>query len=287
MTLKHIQNSLSYWCGVAFIGIVFGIGLQFVSAAWTEPTIAPPGGNIAGPINIGSIGQWKEAALAINTGWDTNGDGTPDTVATNGLLIPNGFVGIGTIAPSAELEINGKGKSQSTVAGDAGNTLVTKDYVDALGTGGSGPRRNFSGLSLKQVTKVGGNATCGNASLYGVCFKEILDTCAGAVGCFDQTVAIPSNMNVDSPARVINVPSGVQAIEIEFINAGGSNINPSDSVFPIVFNNVELYKADIESNGYTNFFKILLPLPSGGGALRIKSNNAAYFYKVNVEFLTT
>ena len=160
MTLKHIQNSLTYWFGVAFIGIVFGIGLQFVSAAWTEPTVAPPGGNIAGPINIGSIGQWKEAALAINTGWDTNGDGTPDTVATNGLLIPNGFVGIGTIAPSAELEINGKGKSQSTVAGDAGNTLVTKDYVDALGTGGGGYPTEISAISSSKQTMGAAVAFC-------------------------------------------------------------------------------------------------------------------------------
>ncbi|MBU4298706.1 fibronectin type III domain-containing protein [Patescibacteria group bacterium] len=65
--------------------------------AWTEPTSAPPAGNVSAPINAGPIGQSKQGNLMLNT------DGT----LANGLLVPYGNVGIGTTEPEAKLDVNG------------------------------------------------------------------------------------------------------------------------------------------------------------------------------------
>lgn len=52
------KNRITYWLKIAVIGIALGLGLQFVRA-WTEPTAAPPGGNVGAPINTGANTQWK------------------------------------------------------------------------------------------------------------------------------------------------------------------------------------------------------------------------------------
>jgi hypothetical protein len=60
--------------------------------AWSEPTVAPPGGNVYAPLNTGSGGQIKTGGLILNTGG-----------ATNGLIVANGTVGIGVTSPAARL----------------------------------------------------------------------------------------------------------------------------------------------------------------------------------------
>ena len=52
------KKQLTYWLSVAIIGIALGFGLQFVRA-WTEPTTAPPNGNVGAPINTGANVQEK------------------------------------------------------------------------------------------------------------------------------------------------------------------------------------------------------------------------------------
>ena len=52
------KKQLTYWLSVAIIGIALGFGLQFVRA-WTEPTTAPPNGNVGAPINTSSTAQTK------------------------------------------------------------------------------------------------------------------------------------------------------------------------------------------------------------------------------------
>jgi hypothetical protein len=87
----------SYWLKVVALGLVLGISLQFVRA-WTEPTVAPPGGNLGAPLNTGNLGQYKQGGLMLNTG------GAP-----NGLIVQNGNVGIGTTSPSGKLHVSGNG----------------------------------------------------------------------------------------------------------------------------------------------------------------------------------
>lgn len=62
-----VQERAIYWLSIAIIGLITGIGLQFVQA-WTNPSAMPPIGNVAGPITTGGAAQWKTGPLGINTG---------------------------------------------------------------------------------------------------------------------------------------------------------------------------------------------------------------------------
>jgi hypothetical protein len=50
---------------VIVVGIALGLALQFVRA-WTEPTTAPPNGNVGAPVNTSSIWQTKWGQLFVN-----------------------------------------------------------------------------------------------------------------------------------------------------------------------------------------------------------------------------
>lgn len=53
---------------VVALGISLLALLSFtLVAAWTDPTEAPPNGNVAAPINVGSIAQVKNGGLGVNT----------------------------------------------------------------------------------------------------------------------------------------------------------------------------------------------------------------------------
>ena len=103
---QKLSQNVTYWLGVVAIGLVVGLSLQFVRA-WTEPAVAPPGGNVGAPINTSNLPQQKIAGLAINAGEDTNGDTLIDTWNAIGLFVPNGNVGIGTAAPTQKLDVVG------------------------------------------------------------------------------------------------------------------------------------------------------------------------------------
>lgn len=72
-----MSKQLSHWLSVIVIGIALGLGLQFVRA-WTEPTQAPPGGNVGAPINTSGNYQAKSGRLDIQGGsampkmWDSD-----------------------------------------------------------------------------------------------------------------------------------------------------------------------------------------------------------------------
>jgi len=89
-------KKISWLLSVVLIGLIFGLGVGIVKA-WTEPSEAPPDGNLAAPINVGLEGQVKAGGLTLAT----NGG------IENGLLVVNGNVGIGTIDPKAKLDVNG------------------------------------------------------------------------------------------------------------------------------------------------------------------------------------
>jgi len=76
------------------IALTFGILvisflMAFYVVAWTEPTSAPPGDNVATPLNAGPAGQSKTGGLILNTG-----DATHDP-AEYGLIVDQGQICLG------------------------------------------------------------------------------------------------------------------------------------------------------------------------------------------------
>jgi len=82
---------------IVFSVLVICFGIGFYVFAWTGPTESPPGGNVAVPLNVGPTGQTKLGGLIFNTSV---------TPAEYGLLVAQGKVGIGTMSPQADLEVN-------------------------------------------------------------------------------------------------------------------------------------------------------------------------------------
>jgi hypothetical protein len=54
-------KSIALILGVLVMSFLIG----YLIFAWTEPSQAPPGGNVDAPINVGSTQQWKEGGLGV------------------------------------------------------------------------------------------------------------------------------------------------------------------------------------------------------------------------------
>jgi hypothetical protein len=100
--------------------IIMSFAAVYFVMAWTGPTGEAPDDNIPPPLNSGTTGQSKAGGLILNTGG-----------ATNGLIVQNGNVGIGTDSPGAELEVNGNAIALDPTES---NHLATKYYVDETAT---------------------------------------------------------------------------------------------------------------------------------------------------------
>ena len=81
------------------LAIFFSAGVQVFAQSFTEPSSAtiPPNNNVDAPLDVGASAQSKTAGLVLNTGG-----------ASNGLLVPYGNVGIGTLTPATTLNVIGK-----------------------------------------------------------------------------------------------------------------------------------------------------------------------------------
>ncbi len=99
--------------------LAMSIFVGYLVLAWTEPTQAPPGGNVPAPLNTSINAQSKEGALVIGT----NG------AVTTGLIVQNGNVGIGTTEPGAKLEVAGQVK---ITGGSPGAKKVLTSDVSGL-----------------------------------------------------------------------------------------------------------------------------------------------------------
>jgi hypothetical protein len=75
------QKNIIHWLSVIVIGIVLGLGLQFVRA-WTEPTVDPPGGNLGAPINTSAMVQTKAGGFTAIGGLTSGSD-----IKLNGQLL--------------------------------------------------------------------------------------------------------------------------------------------------------------------------------------------------------
>jgi len=82
---QKTPKQITHWLSVIVIGIALGFALQFVRA-WTEPTVAPPGGNVGAPINTGAQKQTKSGDIC------TNATGSEVCLGSVGGGVPKGAV---------------------------------------------------------------------------------------------------------------------------------------------------------------------------------------------------
>lgn len=83
---KISRKIISYFPQIFTLLFIAG----FAVYAWTEPSQAPPGGNVSAPLNAGPTGQSKEGGLILNTGGAANG-----LIVQQGTSTFNGNVCIG------------------------------------------------------------------------------------------------------------------------------------------------------------------------------------------------
>ena len=103
---QKTKKQLTYWLSVAIIGIALGFGLQFVRA-WTEPTTAPPNGNVGAPINTSSTAQTKAGGFTAETLTAATVKGTTQFCLGASCITawPSGGGG-GYVPPACECSIN-------------------------------------------------------------------------------------------------------------------------------------------------------------------------------------
>ena len=158
---KIIKNLKWLTLSLAF-GIVLGGGLITIKA-WTEPTAAPPGGNIGAPINTSGIGQVKSGNLVVN------GLATSASNSGNALLVPSGNVGIGTTSPLTKLDVRGDVRSSTKMRS---NQYCDRDgnnckAITAMG-GGKILYSEFASVfaGSRTITKYFEHDSCGSSSKY-------------------------------------------------------------------------------------------------------------------------
>jgi len=83
--LKKVFENAVWWSGVVMVGLILGLTIQFVKA-WTEPTEAPPGGNVGAPVNTGPLAQIKSGVLEV-LGLSTYSINIPGTTPAAGNVL--------------------------------------------------------------------------------------------------------------------------------------------------------------------------------------------------------
>ncbi|MFH0930069.1 MAG: hypothetical protein V1814_02345 [Candidatus Moraniibacteriota bacterium] len=136
--IKKIFENAVWWSGVAMIGLILGLSLQFVRA-WTEPTQAPPGGNVGAPINTSAITQIKNGVLGV-------------------LGLSTSYVNVPGVIPAAGNVLtaqNASGQVAWAAAGGGGGCYVDYSLARSLPVG--------------SPCKVNGFTIRGSAGLFGLC----------------------------------------------------------------------------------------------------------------------
>jgi hypothetical protein len=87
--------------------LTLALSVNYIFAAWTGPTEAPPGGNTPTPVHIGTTAQVKDGGLSLNA------------LSVFGGGYFQGKVGVGVVTPTQDLEVAGQikiGKDDSVTS---------------------------------------------------------------------------------------------------------------------------------------------------------------------------
>ncbi len=147
--MKNIIKNAAQVAKIIAIATVLSFGLSYVYA-WTAPTVSPPGGNTAAPINTSTTAQVKDGGLSVNA----------FSAFANAYIAGNLMVGT-TTAPR-NLEVNGDGQISGVLSSGkvqivdvvTENTACTPDGLVA---------RDSGGLLLSCQSKVWKKAAGGSA----------------------------------------------------------------------------------------------------------------------------
>lgn len=165
--------------------------------AWTEPSSAPPSGNVSAPLNVSTTTQYKGGALGIGGLFQTDKD--------THLAIFSGNVGIGTTSPGAKLDIQGGNLNvgSATIKGDG--SLSTGLNTEKVG--------GYNATELMASAKVQGCNDCDNDKhvSYSYCFNN--DCSLRGDDCDDTNPAIIGGVvtyycDKDGDGVISSSPSG-------------------------------------------------------------------------------
>ena len=263
---------------IIVLALLIAVGTGYLSADWTAPISTPPK-CIAGdpgcdaPINVGYGGQIKKGSLEITGLLDAT------TSAVNGLIVANGFVGIGTRTPSQKLDVSGKIALNGTVIayqptampgtlilGNGGNNLLHTSVND-------GYYNTFVGLSSGNANTTGYNNTANG-------FQSLFSNTTGYYNTVNGAIALYSNTTGSN-----NTANGLGAL---YNNTTGSN-NTANGFQSLYSNTTGSYNI---ANGYIALISNTTGdnnTANGSGALQSNTrgyNNTANGYAALVSNLT-
>ena len=174
------------------------VSIGIAHAAWTEPTEAPPNGNVAAPINVGSTAQVKNGGLGVNTltvfGNSLFGGSTGSNAYLNfGATAGSSGYGIRDNAGTVEFKNSGGdwGSIQSTIynlVGGAGSWGASGNDIYSTNSGnvGIGNTSPNAKLSVQGEVKFGNTSSTCNSSHEGVqrynSTTKSMEFCNGAHG---------------------------------------------------------------------------------------------------------
>jgi len=173
MNLSKILSQTALIIGVLF----FSAGLQTL-AVFTPPTTTPPNADAYAPLTTSPTVQAKVGGLLLNTG-----------SAINGLLIPNGNVGIGTLNPTAKLDVVGAVKvgTAAAVICDAtssgqqryNSTSNVMEYCNGTTWTSMGGGTGGGFTSCRTISRAGSASCPAGETMTGASCRGV-DTCSGS-----------------------------------------------------------------------------------------------------------
>ncbi|MBU4298836.1 hypothetical protein KJ636_02240, partial [Patescibacteria group bacterium] len=112
--------------------------VSYLVLAWTEPSSAPPAGNVSAPINVGTGNQIKAGGLGISGGFFVD---SPTLV----IDAVNDRVGIGTTTPSNMLTVSGSANFTGNVGIGITSPTQKLEVAGSILTTGTGDVCNGAG----------------------------------------------------------------------------------------------------------------------------------------------
>jgi hypothetical protein len=135
LTKQDIAKALG--TGLFALLLSYGIGISY--AAWTSPTQVPPSGNVMTPINTGTIFQFKEGGLAVNTG---GAEGTVGLQVWGGLWLATTTT---TFHNSLRLQVDGNVGARKYCDENGLNCIAASSLGSGSGSGSGNPMLNGNG----------------------------------------------------------------------------------------------------------------------------------------------